>query len=99
MANEEKIFVKGMFSNKKDMGTWSVTEVSFKVEDFVKFLQENANSGGYVKVKIKDLRDATGKKNNQYCELDTWQPTPQGEQAKSPLAQPTQEVEDSDLPF
>jgi hypothetical protein len=63
--------------------------LSFKVADFVAFLENHQNGAGYVNVVIKD-----SKSGKTYFELDTWEPT----QRQAPIP-PPEEITPSDLPF
>ena len=56
MSQENKIFAKGMYSNKVNMGNWSFDIVSFKVDDFIAFLDEHKNEKGYVIININDIK-------------------------------------------
>lgn len=83
--NKEQVFVDGMIVKEAPVD-FIVAKVSFKVEDMVKFLNENMNNG-WVNVDIK-----TSKGGKMYAALNDWKPEGKAETSK------TEEVED-DLPF
>jgi hypothetical protein len=79
--------------------------LSFKVEEFIEFLQKNSKAG-WVNVQVKESR--AGK---WYGAVDTWEPTKQEEyakgtqQAREAMASETPQAvaaggfEDRDIPF
>ena len=88
-------FVKGIYVKK---GKFS-TKVSFNVEQFTLWLNENRNEKGYVNIDIKTARED---ENKLYAVLDTWQPTQQAAPAPqqttvTPAPVPADTT--SDLPF
>ena len=100
MSQENKIFAKGMYSNKVNMGNWSFDKVSFKVDDFVAFLNEHKNEKGYVIININDIKTPVEGKNNQYCQLDTWKPNQNSPtQTTVPSPSTTEKNFSDDLPF
>ena len=67
----EKIFPKGLFAKKREGSpSFVVTSLNIKVPDFVIFLKEHENNGGFVNIDIL-IND----NNTQYSVLNTWQPT------------------------
>jgi hypothetical protein len=66
----EKKRVQGMLLKRSaNAPSFVITSVSFKVEDFKKFLDENAENG-WVNLQMKK-----SKEDKIYVELDTWKPT------------------------
>lgn len=94
------MFVKDPHSNAPD---FVKMRVSFKVEDFKKFLDENED-GGYVNVQIKRSQE-----EKLYASLDTWRPDPNYNRGDSPVNdepvdeddgdEPVDEDDEDDLPF
>lgn len=80
MNNEStKIYVPKSSAKQVDFRNGnSILKLSFKVEEFVAFLQQNANARGYVNLGVSKRKEV-GKFGDTHCIwLDTWQPTPQG---------------------
>lgn len=95
----DKIYAKGMFIKEKNVGSKSLLAISVNVEKFTAFLQENANSKGYVNLDCWKNAQADQYGNTHNAVLNTYQkeasqtPTPQRaatKQANEPL---------DDLPF
>tara|TARA_B100000900_G_C20289555_1_gene597502 strand:+ start:339 stop:638 length:300 start_codon:yes stop_codon:yes gene_type:complete len=99
MSNKkEAIYPDGLILKKKDTDPdWVIGKLSFKVEEFIKFLTKYEKKG-WVNVEMK-----IGKESGKpYTELDTWEPQPQGDTPKKTVAKSKpQEVESpaEDLPF
>ena len=76
----DKIFVGRVTSEEMTSanGPWTKTKISFNVEDMTK-LKDHMNEKGFV-----NLNFNRSMKGNDYIEIDTWQPTPQPEQAAPP---------------
>lgn len=86
MAQEkEKIFANGIFTEVKDFKDWQVTNQSFKVDDFIAFLQANKNAQGYVRTITKK-----GKNGKYFTELNTY---------VAPASSNNSGRGDDDLPF
>lgn len=66
--------------------------LSFKVEEFIKFLQANDN-GGWVNVDVK-----VSKGGKIYGELNTWKKDDTRE-TKGEIERPTEEIDPNDIPF
>lgn len=87
--SDEKKFVDGLFVKEKELKYGPITELSFKVEDFKQFLDENKNAKGYVNVSIMKSRDG-----KPYAKLNDWKPDNKPEQ------KPEENFsEEPDLPF
>ena len=101
MSNKkEAIFADGLILKKKETDPdWVIGHLSFKVEEFIKFLTKHEKKG-WVNVEMK-----IGKESGKpYTELDTWEPKPQGDAPKKTVAESkAQGVEspakDEALPF
>ena len=89
----EKVFAEGMYLNDRRESTpdWILASFSFKVDEFIAVLQANRNAKGYVNVDVK--RSQGGKK---YCEVNTFQPTPQADAAGYVANNPPQQQEFND---
>ena len=87
--SEEKKFVDGLFVKVKNAPFWEVTELTFKVDKFKQYLNENQNEKGYVNIEILPKKDG-----GKYPKLNDWKPKPKEEQPKQ---QPKEEGDD--LPF
>jgi len=99
MSNKkEAIFPDGLIIKKKDTDPdWVIGHLSFKVEEFIKFLTKHEKKG-WVNVEMKIGKDS----GKPYTELDTWEPKPQGDTQKKTVAKSKpQEVESpaEGLPF
>jgi len=109
MSNKkEAIFPDGLIIKKKDTDPdWVIGHLSFKVEEFIKFLTKHEKKG-WVNVEMK-IGKESGKPYTEldtwgkpYTELDTWEPKPQGDTPKKTVAKSKpQEVESpaEGLPF
>jgi len=95
----KKTFVKGIWIKEKTFTDWSVLKTSIKVDDLIKFLEENKNEKGYVNFDIKKRKQASETGITHNCELDTWKPdtsqsTPESKTKNSGNAEP-----EDDFPF
>jgi hypothetical protein len=67
MAQE---FVDGLFVNRKENAPEFVkASLSFKVENFVEYLNSKANAKGYVNIDILESREG-----KLYAKLNDWKP-------------------------
>lgn len=87
MSNEA-IFAQGMFIQERKQGEqrpdFILGKFSFKVDEFIAFLQQHRNQAGYVNV---DLKESKGGK--KYLALNDWKPQGQPQapqQAQQPAA-------------
>lgn len=88
---DEKIFADGFsFKKRENAPDFVVGRLSIKVEDAVSFLKERADNG-WVNININQARSG-----NHYCELDTWKPKENTQQAPPT---PKNESVKEDLPF
>jgi hypothetical protein len=90
MSNQkEKVFADGfIFKRKENAPKFVVGSQSINVNDAIAFLQANQKNG-WVNLDIKQ-----SKNGKYYCELDNWQPKPQGKKDVMEIIQ-----ENSDQPF
>lgn len=97
----EIIYADGLHAKRTDKAPEHViVNLSFKTEEFKKFLDENTTESGYCNVEI-----LKSKKGNIYGSLNTW--TPNSSSQSSAPAKPEEPVqpdkmenlEDDDLPF
>lgn len=82
--NTEKKFATGVFIEEKTFDWGTITKQSYKVDEFIKFLQENKNDKGYVNIDVKKSKDGS----KMYGELNTYLPKPNNNVST-----------DNDLPF
>ena len=68
MSNET-VFIDGLYI-KEAKPEYILCKMSFQLERFQQFCNENNNSSGYVNIEIK--RSQSGR---LYASLDTWEPT------------------------
>lgn len=67
---KEKVFADGMYFDRNDNApVYVIGCASFKVAQFIKFLQTHETNAGYVNVDIKQSQ-----KGSYYCELNQWKP-------------------------
>lgn len=107
----ENQFPKGIYFNKphENAPSFVLGKISIKVEEAIPFLQEMANSAGYVNL---DLKEA--KSGHKYLQVDTWQPSGGGQQSapsnspqqsggfgsfKPPESKPSTVDFEDDIPF
>lgn len=108
----EKIFANGLVykAPRERAPDYVKGSLSFKVEEFVAWLQEHQSATGWVNVQIKE-----SKGGKLYCELDTWKPGQQNEarnddpepRRAAPAAReeaptedyPTEDINPDDIPF
>jgi hypothetical protein len=84
----EKKYTTGLFVEEKAFDWGTVIKQSYKVDDFVRFLQENRNEKGYVNVDVKKSKDGT----KMYGEVNSYIP-------KNNIAQQASQLVDDGLPF
>lgn len=86
--SEEKIFVEGIFADRKDNAPdFVLCNLSFKCREFLEFMKQHANEKGYINVDVK--RSKNGK---VYAELNTWKPDAEKKA-------PAKDDFDDDIPF
>jgi hypothetical protein len=98
----ETIYLNGIYCKKKNYGI----SISGKASDVIAEIQKHTNSKGYIRLELKERKEADKNGNTHYLIVDTWEPTPgqqTGQQQRPSMANPNsyQQVEDdgSDLPF
>ncbi|MCW3109900.1 MAG: hypothetical protein JWQ09_4406 [Segetibacter sp.] len=96
----EKKFTQGLYAKKGKYGP----EISIQVETFIKFLEENKKSSGYVNIKMGESQNPKDPTKPYYFELDTWEPVQSSNQpAYSKPSNNSQETDNQDdkdeLPF
>jgi hypothetical protein len=69
MANE-KVYAQGLFAKNKTAPFGDYVAMSFKVDEFITWLQENQNENGWANVDLLSKRDNSG----YYGVLDDFQP-------------------------
>lgn len=110
--NKEKIYADGMFFKlPSDTAPEFIKgKLSIKVVDFIKFLNENQNVGGWVNLDLK-VAKASGK---GFVQLDTWKPTDKQFKPEEPkevkdvpdnlhvdteVEYPEEDIKPEDIPF
>lgn len=75
----EDKFVNGMWFSKPNEGApdFIKGKISFKVENFLKWIEGKANEKGYVNVVLKK-----SKEGKLYLQYDNWQPKPKDGEVK-----------------
>ena len=83
MSNDV-IFAQGMFLQERDERTpdFILGKFSFKVDEFIAFLQQHRNQAGYVNVDLK-----ASKAGKKYLALNDWKPQGQDQQQAPQQAQ------------
>jgi hypothetical protein len=86
MEKKDKVFADGfIFKRSENAPDWVIGKISVKVEDAVKFLNNNIKNG-WVNLNVNQSQNG-----KIYIELDTWEKA-QGSQSKPAK-------NDNDLPF
>ncbi len=88
--NKEIVFLDGLLCKipHEKAPDFVKMDISFKTDDFIKFLEKHRNNNGYVNAQIK-----VGKSGKAYAQLNTWKPEKQKEEK-------TEEINADDLiPF
>ena len=67
---QEKVFASGVFIEEKTFDWGSIIKQSYKVDDFIKFLNENKNAKGYVNLDVKKSKAG----DKMYAEVNSYQP-------------------------
>lgn len=74
--SEQKVYANSMWFEEKTFSDGgSILKVNIKADELVKFLKENKNEDGYVKLVISKKKTIEEGKSTHYAYLDTWQPT------------------------
>ena len=82
----DKKFIDGLFIETKTTQYGEITKLSFKVDKFKTFINENQNENGYVNVDI-----LTNKDGKKYAVLNEYK--------KPETSKPKEEEPGDDLPF
>ena len=88
---EDKIFAEGLFNKTIETQYGELKKHSFRVDEFIAFLNKHKNEDGWCTVMEKT--SATGK---VYYELDTWKPD-KSQAAKATVA--VEVTESDNTPF
>ena len=67
---QEKVFASGVFIEEKTFNWGSIIKQSYKVDDFIKFLNDNKNAKGYVNLDVKKSKAG----DKMYAEVNSYQP-------------------------
>ena len=92
MATTDKVFAEGLSAKEVVTKFGSILKLNIKVEDFVKFLEDN-QSNGWVNIDLLEKKDKVEGKPTHYGVLNTFAPKPQGVSAYS------SNDDGGDLPF
>ena len=71
MSEQQNDLAIGFYANELSEKTpdWVKANIGIKVSDAVKFLQENEDEKGYVRIKV-----LVSKSGKPYCTIDRWKP-------------------------
>ena len=71
MSNQSNDLAIGFYANSLSEKTPSFVKanIGIKVADAIKFLQENEDEKGYVRIKVLESKDG-----KPYCTIDRWRP-------------------------
>jgi len=78
---QEKVFASGVFIEEKTFDWGSIIKQSYKVDDFIKFLNENKNAKGYVNLDVKKSKAG----DKMYAEVNSYQPKEAAETGNLPF--------------
>ena len=95
----ENIFISGMRFELPHAKApdWVKGKISIKIDDFLKFAENNKTESGWVNI---DLKVSNGGK--AYCELNTWKPNSDNSPKTAPNSQDNKDDERfnvEELPF
>ena len=91
-TQQEKVYVNGMFVKTQKTTYGDIIKISVKVEDVVKFLQDNSNNG-WCDIDLLQKKQVDEKGRTHTAVLNNWKPN------KTVAAAPVVAEEESDLPF
>lgn len=69
----ETIYVNGVYCKKKNYGIG----ISGKASDLIAEIQKHTNSKGFIRLELKERKEADKNGNTHYLVVDTWEPTQQ----------------------
>lgn len=101
MNNTPLKFAEGfnIYSPNEKTSSFLFGNASIHVEKFIKFLQENKDEKGYVKIKFPKSKT----NGEPYAVLDTFKPAPRGEPTSNPTTTSTgynnEKINVEDIPF
>lgn len=72
----DTIYINGVYCKKKNYGIG----ISGKASDLIAEIQKHTNSKGYIRLELKERREADKSGNTHYLIVDTWEPQQQGQQ-------------------
>lgn len=90
----DKVYVNAMWFEEKTFDDGgSIIKVNITADDMIKFLKENKNKDGYVKIVVSKRKQVGEKGQTHYAYLDTWQPTIKSTPTvRTPASKPTKTV-------
>ena len=90
-TTNEKVYVNSMWFEEKNFDSGgSILKVNVKADELIKFLKDNKNSDGYVKLVIAKKKNIEPGKSTHYCTLDTWvSPNKTGPTSTKTVSKPT----------
>lgn len=71
---QEKVYVNAVFIKTVEIKDFSFLRMAIAVDDFIKFLEEHKNEGGFVTINLRPRKQLSEKGHSHYAELDTWKP-------------------------
>lgn len=88
--SEQKQYVNSMwFEEKSFTDGGSILKVNIKADELIKFLNDNKDESGSVKIVISKKRTLEEGKSTHYATLDTWKPTRTQGSVQAPVAKKT----------
>lgn len=100
MAQDEKVFIKGMIfkAPRERAPSFVKGSLSIKVDELVEFLHQHSKNG-WVNINLKEA-----KSGKYYAELDTWVPNKDRESGDGAGPEPegaggTEEIGAEDIPY
>lgn len=106
MAEDNTIFADGLFFELPPANSPSFVKgkLSINVPEFIKFLNNHQNVGGYVNIDLKESKAQKG-----YAVLNTWKPTDKQYKTEKPkevndssmdtIEYPEEQINNEDIPF
>ena len=94
---KQKVYVNGMFVKTQQTNYGPIIKISCKVEDVIKFLQDN-QSNGWVDIDLLQKREVDEKGRTHTAVLNDWKPTGQKPAQAAPQLTAVPAGND-DLPF
>jgi len=99
MNKKQSVYAQGIFITEKEAKGTRITDISFKVDKFVEFLNKNVDAKGYVKISLWPKREAD-KYGTHNPVVNEWRPEGYGSAPAKQGGYASRQKDDSDdLPF